>query len=146
MNRFIQFSLKPASSATIHLALLLMRIGVGILTIGHGYPKFMSGFEGWHGIGLMFMAPLGITFLPTLWGFLGAITEFIGGIMFTIGFGTRLASAANVIMMIIATSWHITKGDPFNVYSYPLTLIVVFGAYFLMGAGIVSVDAHLAKE
>ena len=146
MNNFFKFSLKTASPRTIHIALLFMRVGIGVLTIGHGYPKFMSGMEGWHGLGVTFMAPLGITFLPTLWGFLGAITEFIGGIMLTIGFGTRLAAAANILMMIIATAWHVNKGDSFNVYSLPLTLIVVFCAYMLMGSGIVSVDAHITKE
>jgi uncharacterized membrane protein YphA (DoxX/SURF4 family) len=69
----------------------------------------------------------------------------MGGIMFTVGFGTRIASAANVIMMCVATAWHINKGDPFMVYSFPLTLIVVFSAYFVMGGGIVSVDSHLTK-
>ncbi len=145
MDHYIQFSLKNASPRTINTALFFMRMGVGILTIGHGYPKFMGGFEGWHGLGVMFMAPLGITVLPTLWGFLGALTEFVGCIMFTIGFGTRIASAALTIMMGIATAWHLNRGDIYNVYSYPLTLIVVFSAYFFMGGGIVSVDSYISK-
>ena len=146
MNNFFKLSLKTASPRTIQISLLFLPLGLRALTILSGYPKFMSGMEGWHGLGVTFMAPLGITFLPTLWGFLGAITEFIGGIMLTIGFGTRLAAAANILMMIIATAWHVNKGDSFNVYSLPLTLIVVFCAYMLMGSGIVSVDAHITKE
>lgn len=146
MNHLFKRSLKPASSRTINIALLFMRVGIGVLTIIHGYPKFMGGMQGWHNLGVTFMAPLGIAFLPTLWGFLGALTEFIGGIMFTVGFGTRLAAVANIIMMSIATAWHINKGDSFNVYSLPVTLMVVFLAYFIMGGGIVSVDAHIAKE
>ena len=146
MNRLLYYTLKTASPKTINAVLFLMRVGIGILSIGHGYPKIMGGFEGWHGLGATFMVPLGINFLPTLWGFLGAITEFLGGIVFTIGFKTRLASAALTIMMIIAAAWHINRGDGYNLYSFPLTLMVVYLAYFVMGSGIVSVDSYLIRK
>lgn len=143
MNRLLHYTLKTASPRTINTVLFLMRVAIGILTIGHGYPKIMLGFSGWHDLGTTFMVPLGINFLPTLWGFLGAVTEFLGGIMFTIGFKTRVASAALTIMMIVAAAWHINRGDGYNFYSFPLTLIVVYLAYLVMGSGIISVDSYL---
>lgn len=146
MNYFLGILISPASPTWVQIALTLLRIGIGILTMFHGLPKLMGGVAGWHDLGVMFMAPLGITFLPTMWGFLGTCTEFFGGILLILGLGMRVANLALIIMMAIATAWHLHHGDPFNVYSFPLSLIVVYASFFIMGGNYFSLDYYIAHK
>ncbi len=145
MNFLLQYLLAPASLTLTYYAITLIRIGIGILTIGHGIPKIMGGIPMWRELG-MYVAPIGIHFLPVMWGFLAAITEFFGGIMLVAGFGTRIASAALVFMMWVAFMWHINHGDPYNIYSFPLSLLIVYGAFLLIGGGPFSVDGYITKH
>jgi putative oxidoreductase len=145
MNKYISQITSMASMETIDRALLLMRVGIGVLTIGHGIPKIMGGVPMWQELGT-WVYPLGIHFLPTMWGFLGACTEFFGGIALVAGFGTRVASFCLTMMMFVATVWHLNHGDVFNVYSFPLSLIVVYIGFIMMGSGKYSADAYLFAE
>jgi putative oxidoreductase len=111
----------------------------------HGLPK-MTGFKTWNNLGTTFMYPLGIKFLPTLWGFLGAITEFGGGILLALGLATRISATALIIMMFVAVSWHLKKRDSFIIYSFPLTLIFVYMTFLLIGGGTFSFDNYLAQS
>lgn len=144
MNTFFKLILTPASPAFVELALLFMRVTLGIITMLHGFPKIMGGVPMWLQLGT-FVNPLGIYFLPLMWGFLGACTEFFGGMLLAFGLSTRIASLALVFMMIVATAWHINRGDGFQVYSYPLTLIFIFFGFFIMGAGPISLDYFLSR-
>src|SRR5579872_5336602 len=116
-----------------------MRIALGILSIGHGLPKFLGGIEMWRNIGSA-VNVIGISFLPVAWGLLGACIEFFGGVALILGFYTRVACLLLIAMMVIATLWHLKRGDSFPVYSFPLTLVVVFAAIFVIGAGKLSLD------
>lgn len=98
----------------------------------------------WRELGT-FVIPIGIHFLPLMWGFLGAVTEFFGGMMLVAGFGTRIASAALVFMMWLAFMWHINRGDSYGVYSFPLSLLIIYGAFFLISGGAFSLDGYLTK-
>jgi putative oxidoreductase len=129
----------------LHLALSFMRIGIGILTIGHGLPKIMGATQTWQFLGAA-MASIGITFWPVMWGFLAAMTEFVGGILFSLGLGTRIASFFLAIMMFVATLWHISKGDPFTKYSFPLTVMIIFLAFIVIGGSKYSLDYYLSKK
>ena len=144
MNSLLYYLLAPASPAVINLTLAMLRIALGILTIGHGYPKIMGGMQMWAQLGT-FVQPLGIYFWPVMWGFLGACIEFFGGVALVVGLDTRMASLALVFMMIVATAWHIDRGDGFQLYSFPLTLIFVYFAFFIMGGGSFSIDSYLTK-
>lgn len=142
MSNFFSFIFAPASADVITYVLCAMRIAIGLLTIGHGFPKIIAGPELWHTLGLM-TSGVGITFWPTMWGFLGACTEFFGGIALMLGFGTRIACLALVIMMFVAFKMHFDKGDSYNVYSLALTLLVVYAGYFFIGGGVLSLDSYL---
>lgn len=136
------FIFEPASASMVHYVLCCMRIAIGVLTIAHGLPKIVGGPQLWHMLGLMTNG-VGIYFWPTLWGFLGACTEFFGGIALVLGLGTRIASLALMIMMFIAFKMHFDKGDSYNIYSLALTLLVVFTGYFFIGGGMLSLDSYL---
>ncbi len=79
-------------------------------------------------------------------GFVGACTEFFGGIALICGFLTRLASIFLTAMMFVATVWHIDRGDNFNLYSFPLSLMLLYVTYVIMGSDAYSLDAYLAKN
>jgi putative oxidoreductase len=145
MSNILHHLFRPASCETIELTLLMLRVSLGILTIIHGWPKIVGGITTWNYLGT-FMQSVRIYFWPLLWGFLGASTEFFGGIMLTLGLGTRLASLALVVMMIVATAWHIDRGDAFMLYSFPLTLVFVYLAFVIIGSGSYSLDHYLSKR
>jgi putative oxidoreductase len=145
MNNFFYYLTEPAAADTIQKTLCFMRVGIGILTIGHGIPKIMGGIETWRSLG-SFVNPLGIYFLPVMWGFLGACTEFFGGIALTFGLATRLASACLIVMMFVAVVWHLRRGDSYDIYSFPLSLIVIYAAFLIIGSGTFSLDYQLSGK
>lgn len=136
------FELRPE---TTEKALLFLRVGIGFLSVCHGMPKFMGGTEQWQQLG-MAMNSLGIHFLPVMWGFAAAVTEFFGGIALTLGIGTRLVALLEALAMIVAFIMHFRKGDPFTVYSFALTLIIVFITFIIIGGGKYSLDHRLHKQ
>lgn len=145
MNKLLYSIIKPGSPERVQQALCFLRIGIGVLTFLHGVPKIMGGVATWQQLGT-FMYPLGIYFLPVMWGFLGACAEFFGGISLVFGLGTRFSSLCLTFMMFVATVWHIHKGDPFNVYSFPLSLIVVYLAFVISGSDKYSLDYYFSKQ
>lgn len=142
MKYLLDLLVGPATPAMVQLALAFMRVSLGVLMVVHGIPK-LGGMAAWHNLAKTFMFPLGISFWPLFWGFFAAYTEFFGGIMFMLGFGTRVASLFFIIAMIVAAAWHIKKGDPFMVYSHALALIVVFVGFLIIGSGSYSIDEYV---
>ncbi len=121
------------------LGLLVLRVGIGLIFIKHGYPKLMGGQEKWLWLGNQ-MVYLGITFAPTFWGFMAAIAECIGGVLLVLGFATRLAAFLMANVMLVAIIMHTNLGDPFMTSSYPMSLFVVFCSLLVSGAGAYSLD------
>jgi putative oxidoreductase len=145
MKKLLYYLTAQPSSWFVQLVLCGLRMCIGILTVGHGLPKILGGIETWHQLGT-FMVPLGIHFLPTVWGFAAACTEFFGGIALILGLKTRLVSALLTFMMFVATMWHLSNGDPYKAYSFPLTLIVIFITFMLIGGGPLSIDHCIHKR
>jgi len=72
---------------------LILRIFLGLSFFIHGFSKFQSGIEntvGW-------FDSIGI---PGFVGYIVAIIELVGGLLLTIGFGTRYIAALFVFIMI----------------------------------------------
>ena len=124
------------------IGLLLLRIGIGIMFVLHGYPKITGGPEKWAMIGGA-IGNLGIHFAPVFWGFMAAVSEFCGGLLLIVGFLSRPACVLLTITMIVATSMHIGKGDGFAQYSHALESGILFLSLFLIGPGRYSVDEQL---
>ena len=77
------------------LALLVLRIVLGIIMIGHGYPKVFGGLsEHVHHV-----SNLG---LPGWLAYCSAAAEFFGGILLLAGLFTRIAALAIFINMMVA--------------------------------------------
>ena len=119
--------------------LLIMRIGIGIMFIVHGFPKLAGGLAGWAELGGS-MKVVGVNFLPVFWGFMAAVAETFGGFLLIVGLFFRPACIALVFTMIIAALVHFGKGDGLGGASHAIELGIVFFSLIFVGPGKYSVD------
>jgi len=120
---------------SIHIGLLIIRIGLGILFLIHGIPKLIGGIEKWTGLGKV-MANFGINFAPAFWGFMAAFAESFGAIALITGFFFRPAAFMLAATMFVAVSMHYFNGDAYvPSISYPLEMFVVFVSLLIAGPG-----------
>ncbi|MEH7403612.1 MULTISPECIES: DoxX family protein [Bacillaceae] len=130
----------------INIGLLLIRLVVGILFIGHGAQKLFGWFGGYglKGTGGWFdsigMKP-GVTI-----ALIAGLAEFIGGILFAFGLLTPVAGiliAGTMAMAIIKV--HAPNGiwATSNGYEYNLTLLAVAISVVLTGPGKYALDTFL---
>ncbi len=121
------------------IGLLVLRIGIGLAFMAHGWPKVRGGPEMWRMIGGA-MGSLGITFWPEFWGIMAAVTEFGGGLLLLAGFLFRPACMALTFTMLVAVLFHVSRGDGFAGYSHALEAGIVFLSLILIGPGKYSAD------
>ncbi|RZK91922.1 MAG: DoxX family protein [Pedobacter sp.] len=119
--------------------LLLLRIGLGVMFIIHGFPKIAGGPDGWAKLGGS-MKVVGIDFLPVFWGFMAAATETFGGFLLIVGLFFRPVLILLIITMIIAALGHFAKGDGLSGASHAIELGIVFFGLLFIGPGKYSVD------
>jgi putative oxidoreductase len=125
------------TNTRLALALLNLRIFVGIAFIQHGSGKLMHPSE--------FAAEFGI---PDWLGLATVLTQFIGGILLIFGALTPLAALGVAGTMITATIFLINRGEPFinpaghswENSAFYLTAAICLA---LSGAGPWSLDAWL---
>jgi len=122
------------------VGILLLRVGIGVMMVLHGWPKLAGGQETWVKVGGA-MSHLGITFWPVLWGFLAAMSETLGGALLAIGFLTRIAALFLTFTMVVATvmMYHASNGA-ITEWSHPAEVGIVCLSLVLIGAGKFSVD------
>ena len=130
----------------INIGLLIIRLVVGLLFVGHGAQKLFGWFGGYgiKGTGGWFES-IGIKPGVTM-ALLAGLTELIGGILFTVGLLTPLAGimiAGTMVMAIVKV--HAANGlwATANGYEYNLILIAVTIGVALTGAGQYALDAFL---
>ncbi len=119
--------------------LLIIRLGLGVMFILHGYPKLLGGPDSWTGIGGA-MQNIGIKFFPIFWGLMAALTETVGGFLLIIGLAFRPACLLLLFTMVIATLMHFSKGDSLNEASHAIEAGIVFFGLTFIGPGKYSVD------
>ncbi|WHY89682.1 DoxX family protein [Neobacillus cucumis] len=130
----------------INIGLLIIRLVVGILFIGHGAQKLFGWYGGYglKGTGGWFES-IGMKPGVTMALFAG-LAELIGGILFALGLLTPLAGIiiAGTMVMAIAKVhgpngiWATSNG-----YEYNLTLIAVTIGIALVGPGQYALDVFL---
>ncbi|AJY74677.1 DoxX family protein [Paenibacillus beijingensis] len=126
------------------LGLLLIRVIVGVLFIGHGAQKLFGMFGGYGPKGTGgWMESVGIRPGVAMAVFAGLL-ELIGGALFTVGLLTPVAALLIALTMLGAiVKVHGPNGlwATANGYEYPLVLLVVVIGVALIGAGAYSLDA-----
>ncbi len=117
------------------LALLVMRLVLGSVMLGHGYHKVFGGLQ--HHA--QFVHSLG---LPAWTGYLSSFTEFFGGILIVLGLLTRVAAFAICIDLSVAIAKvHFHNGLMGNGgYEFPLALAALAFALIFFGAGSIALD------
>jgi putative oxidoreductase len=112
-----------------------MRLALGAVMLGHGYPKVFGGLH--HHA--EFVASLG---LPAWTAYLSSFTEFFGGILILLGLFTRVAAFAICIDLLVAIAkvhFHnglMGKGG----YEFPLALAALAFALIFFDAGPIAFD------
>lgn len=122
-----------------HTGLLILRVGIGIMMITHGYPKLAGGPEIWGQIGGA-MPVKALSSIPVFWGFMAAFAEGVGGLLLVLGFLFRPACILLLITMGVAAQMHLSKGDGLSGAGHAIDLAIVFLALFITGPGKYSID------
>jgi putative oxidoreductase len=132
------------TSNRVDVALLLLRLAVGVVYIVHGGQKlFVFGFDGVAGA----MGQMGVP-MPEVLGPAVALLEFFGGMALVVGLFTRLAALGLAVDALVATILvHLPNGffAP-NGVEFTMTLAAVCLALALAGAGRHSLDHAIAAR
>jgi putative oxidoreductase len=126
------------------LGLLIVRVVVGLLFVGHGTQKLFGWFGG-HGLAATsgFFGQLGYP-SPRLAALAAGLTEAGAGLLLALGLVTPLAAAGLIgVMLTAAITVHRPNGlwVSSGGYEYNLVLITVAAALALTGPGGWSLDA-----
>lgn len=124
-------------------ALLIIRLAVGLVMIGHGTQKLFGWFggRGWNAAVSMLRAK-GFK-AAALWALLGVAGEVGGGLSLALGFLTPLGAAgvfASMLMAIVKFHWKQGLWAAKGGYEYPLVLLAVSAAIGLVGPGAFALD------
>jgi putative oxidoreductase len=117
------------------LALLVMRLVLGAVMVGHGYHKVFGGLH--HHA--QFVASLG---LPAWTAYISSFTEFLGGLLLLMGLFTRVTAFAICINLSVAIAKvHFHDGLMGNGgYEFPLALAALAFALTFFGGGPIALD------
>jgi putative oxidoreductase len=118
------------------LALMLLRVGLGVVFIFHGYPKLFTHTHETMG----FFEKIGF---PGYFVYIAGVVEFFGGLVLILGLFTRIAALLLAGEMAIAVlKVHLPQGTIMDVknYEFPMILAVTCFALATMGAGLLSLD------
>ena len=122
----------------VNLALLVLRLCLGIVFVAHGLQVAFGLFSG-SGIQGFANMLAGMGFKPSIfWSYLSAYTELIGGLCLILGIFTRFAAFSILIFMLVAVvKVHLTKGFFIQAggYEYNFVLIAICLALMLAGPG-----------
>lgn len=117
--------------ARVDVALLVLRVGLGIVMVAHGVQKFMQGMEGTAG----FFGSLGIP-MPQVAAPLVAGLEVVGGIALVLGVLTRVFAALMTVSLLVALfTVHLGAGFYVADGGYEFVLILAVGMIALVIAG-----------
>jgi putative oxidoreductase len=132
--------------ANMDVGLLILRLVVGLLFVGHGAQKLFGwfggkGMKGHAGL----IAKLGMR--PAyLWAWVSALGEFFGGLGLATGLLTPLAATGligSMLIVIVKVSWPRGMWNTNGGVEWPLVLATVAFVVGLTGPGIYSLDEVL---
>jgi putative oxidoreductase len=123
------------NSAT-SFALLIFRVGISLMMLTHGYPKFQKILDG----NFKFSDPLGLGSEVSL--VLVVLAEFVCSLLLSLGLVSRLALMPLITAMSVAL--FIAHGDdPFSTQEKSAMYLLSFLFLLITGPGKYSVDRKL---
>lgn len=136
------------NNKTVDLALLVLRLALGITMVMHGAQKVGLIGDGSIQSTVDGMAKGGI---PAVLAYCSIAAELLGGIALIVGFLGRLAALAVLINMCVAIfkvhfahGFFLGKDGMPNGYEFTFVLATMALALLLTGMGSLSVDARLS--
>ena len=132
--------LKTFLLSNVNAALLLLRVGVSLMMLTHGYPKLMRLFADEP---ISFTTILGLSAAVSL--ALAVFAEFICSVFIFLGLGTRLASIPLIVTMSVA-AFHAHGGDPFSRKEKALLFLLIYLVLLFTGGGKFSIDHLWARK
>ena len=129
--------LQPGNhTGNTNIALLLFRVGLGLMMLTHGYPKLQRLLAG----EFQFGDPLGLS--PEVSLVMAVLAEFVGSLLIIFGLATRIAVLPLIGTMAVA--WIFVHGDdPFGTQEKAVLYLLCFIVLFITGAGNLSMDKRL---
>jgi putative oxidoreductase len=118
------------------LALLLLRVGLGVIFIYHGYPKLFTHTRE----ALQGFAHMGF---PPFFAYIAGVIEFFGGCLLLAGLFTRVAGlllAGEMAVALVQVHKIFAAPQAVDKYEFPLALAVGAFALAAVGPGIISLD------
>ena len=125
------------------LALLLLRLVVGLYLFEHGAEKLFGWFGG-PGLKKTIGTMGSVGFRPApFWAVLGTLSEVGGGLLLALGLFAPLSAVAIAAAMLVAVGVHWAKGPMASKggYELPLTNLAAAIALGFIGTGAYSLDA-----
>jgi putative oxidoreductase len=126
--------LKTLSLSNVNGALLLLRVGVSLMMLTHGYPKLMRFFADEP---IAFTSILGLSAAVSL--ALAVFAEFLCSVLLILGAGTRLASIPLIVTMAVA-AFHVHADDPFSRKEKAVLFLLIYIVLLFTGGGKFSID------
>lgn len=126
------------SGWAFNLALLILRVGTGVLMMNHGYDKLVH-FQKYSSSFMNFLGMSGSVSLALV-----VFAEFFCSIFLILGLFTRLATIPLIIDMAVA----VAEAHDMKIFSegeHAAIFFLVFVAILLVGPGRVSVDGMINK-
>ncbi|TVR40921.1 MAG: DoxX family protein [Cryomorphaceae bacterium] len=124
---------QQAYPSLLNFSHVLLRVGLGLFMLTHGYPKLEKLLSG----SQQFPDPLGIGALPSL--ILAVFAEVFCSALVALGLLTRYAVIPLIITMIVA-AFVAHAGDPFGKREMALLYLLGYVVIFARGSGKFSLD------
>ena len=126
----------PAMHMSIDVAVLILRVGISILMITHGYPKLLKLMSGDMGFGDPIGMGSGLSLILTVFA------EFFCSILLILGFMSRPAAFFLAFTMGVA-AFVVHGSDGLEKMEKALLYFIPYVALFLIGPGRISMDARV---
>lgn len=123
-------------SRKVNITLLVIRVGIALLMLGHGIPKLQMLITG----DIQFPGVMGMS--PTISLALAVFAEFLCSILLLIGLLTKYAVIPLILTMLTAVLV-IHGDDPFAKQELGILYLLVYLVLFVLGSGKLSFDAVL---
>lgn len=124
---------------------VFLRLTVGIILFAHGSQKMFGGMTKFTATVAQLDLPFG--WLPGLFAYLAAASEFFGGILLILGLATRWAALlAGFVMLVAVTMVHAGQLTGKNGFEFPLLMLAACVSLVITGGGKASIDQTILNR